>query len=71
MLLLHDGGTVSTADAAAAMRTDELTAAQQAHGGLGPEFFDELSWSFGQAVYPDGPFDGLGASCGRLRPALA
>jgi CubicO group peptidase (beta-lactamase class C family) len=64
-MLLHDGETVLPPAAAAAMRTDQLTAAQKAHGGLGPEFFDELSWSFCQAVYPDGSFGwegGFGSS---------
>jgi CubicO group peptidase (beta-lactamase class C family) len=53
-MLLHDGAGVLPPGAAEAMRTDQLTGTQKAHGGLGPDFFDELSWSFCQAVYPDG-----------------
>ena len=64
-MLLHGGGGVLTPDAAQAMRTDQLTAAQKAHGGLGPDFFRGQSWSFCQAVHDDGSFGwdgGLGSS---------
>jgi CubicO group peptidase (beta-lactamase class C family) len=64
-MLLRDGGGVLSAAAAAAMRTDQLTPAQKAHGGLGPDFFTGQSWSFGQAVRADGAFGwdgGLGTS---------
>jgi hypothetical protein len=47
------------------MRTDQLTPAQKAHGGVGPEFFRAQSWSFCQAVHADGSFGwdgGLGTS---------
>jgi CubicO group peptidase (beta-lactamase class C family) len=64
-MLLRDGGTVLPPDLALAMRTDQLTAAQKANGGLGPDFFDGQSWSFCQAVRDDGAFawdGGLGTS---------
>ena len=64
-MLLRDGGGVLTPGAAAAMRTDQLTPAQKAAGGLGPDFFTGQSWSFGQAVHDDGSFGwdgGLGTS---------
>jgi hypothetical protein len=35
------------------MTSDQLTAAQKAFGGLGPGFFDHMSWAFGQAVRED------------------
>ena len=38
------------------MTTDQLTDAQKAHGGLGPEFFAHKSWGFCQAVYDGGAF---------------
>jgi CubicO group peptidase (beta-lactamase class C family) len=55
-MLLRDGDGVLTPDAAAAMRTDQLTPAQKALGGLGADFFDDLSWSYCQAVHHDGAF---------------
>lgn len=64
-MLLGDGSPVLSEDSARAMRTDQLTAAQRSHGGLGPTFFDHLSWSFCQAVHDDGSFGwdgGLGTS---------
>jgi CubicO group peptidase (beta-lactamase class C family) len=45
--------------------TDQLTEEQKARGGLGPGFFDHLSWSFCQAVYDTGAFGwngGFGSS---------
>jgi len=42
-MLLDHGGSVLSPDAAGAMRSDQLTAAQKAHGGLGPDFFSALS----------------------------
>jgi CubicO group peptidase (beta-lactamase class C family) len=47
------------------MTTDQLTPAQKAHGGLGPDFFTGQSWAFGQAVQDSGTFGwegGLGTS---------
>jgi CubicO group peptidase (beta-lactamase class C family) len=64
-MLLRGGHPVLSAEAATAMRTDQLTPAQKAHGGLGPEFFRGQSWSFCQAVRSDGSFGwdgGLGSS---------
>jgi CubicO group peptidase (beta-lactamase class C family) len=64
-MLLRDGPPVLSPAAATAMRTDQLTAAQKAHGGLGPDFFRGQSWSFCQAVRADGSFGwdgGLGTS---------
>ncbi len=64
-MLLRGGGMVLPPDLALAMRTDQLTAAQKAHGGLGPDAFTGQSWSFCQAVHDDGSFGwdgGLGTS---------
>jgi len=64
-MLLHDGDGVLPAGAAVAMRTDQLTPAQKARGGLGADFFAGQSWSFCQAVHDDGSFGwdgGLGCS---------
>jgi CubicO group peptidase (beta-lactamase class C family) len=47
------------------MRSDQLTPEQKARGGLGSNFFQRLSWSFGQAIYDDGSFGwdgGLGTT---------
>jgi CubicO group peptidase (beta-lactamase class C family) len=55
-MLLQDGGGVLPPEAAAAMRADQLTSAQKAHGGLGSDFFEDLSWSYCQAVYRTGAF---------------
>jgi CubicO group peptidase (beta-lactamase class C family) len=38
------------------MTSDQLTDAQKAHGGLGPDFFVGRSWAFGQAVLDSGAF---------------
>ena len=38
------------------MTSDQLTAEQRAHGGLGPDFFDGQSWGFGQAGHDNGSF---------------
>jgi CubicO group peptidase (beta-lactamase class C family) len=64
-MLLRDGGGLLSPGAALAMRTDQLTPAQKAHGGLLPDSFSAQSWSFCQAVYADGSFGwdgGLGSS---------
>jgi CubicO group peptidase (beta-lactamase class C family) len=55
-MLLAGGAGVLSADCVRAMTTDQLTAAQKAGGGLGPRFFEELSWGFCQAVYANGSF---------------
>ncbi len=64
-MLLRGGDGVLSAQAARAMTTDQLTAAQKARGGLGDGFFDGRSWSFCQAVHESGAFGwdgGLGTS---------
>ncbi|MGZ4180971.1 MAG: serine hydrolase domain-containing protein [Solirubrobacteraceae bacterium] len=64
-MLLAGGGGVLSADSVRAMTTDQLTADQKARGGLGPGFFEKLSWGFCQAVYPNGAFGwngGFGSS---------
>jgi CubicO group peptidase (beta-lactamase class C family) len=64
-MLLRGGTPVLSADAVAAMTSDQLTDAQRARGGLGPDFFAGRSWGFGQAVYEDGSYGwdgGLGTS---------
>ncbi len=38
------------------MTTDQLTPAQKAHGGLGPDFFAGRSWGFCQAVADSGAY---------------
>jgi CubicO group peptidase (beta-lactamase class C family) len=64
-MLLNDGVHVLTPASVKAMRTDQLTPEQKARGGLGPDFFAHLSWSFCQAVHDDGSFGwdgGLGTT---------
>lgn len=64
-MLLAEGRPVLSEESALAMRTDQLTPDQKAQGGLGPDFFRNLSWSFGQAVHADGSFGwdgGLGTT---------
>jgi CubicO group peptidase (beta-lactamase class C family) len=64
-MLLRGGTPVLSADAARAMTTDQLTPAQKAHGGLGPDFFAGRSWGFCQAVLDSGAYGwdgGLGSS---------
>jgi CubicO group peptidase (beta-lactamase class C family) len=53
------------------MTNDQLTDAQKAGGGLGPDFFKGSSWSFCQMVYDGGAFGwngGFGTSW-RVDPA--
>jgi len=64
-MLLADGDGILTADAVRAMTSDQLTPEQKARGGLGPHFFDQMSWGYCQAVREDGSFGwdgGLGTS---------
>lgn len=64
-MLLRGGAPVLPADAARAMTTDQLTAAQKKHGGIGPGFFDGRSWGFCQSVLDSGAFGwdgGFGSS---------
>lgn len=64
-MLVGGGAPVLSPDAARAMSTDQLTAAQKAYGGLGDDFFARRSWGFGQAVLDSGAFGwngGFGSS---------
>jgi CubicO group peptidase (beta-lactamase class C family) len=64
-MLLRGGAPVLPAEAARAMTTDQLTPAQKARGGLGPDFFTTQSWAFCQAVQNNGAFGwdgGFGSS---------
>jgi CubicO group peptidase (beta-lactamase class C family) len=64
-MLLRGGAPVLSADSVAAMTSDQLTDAQKARGGLGPDFFRGRSWGFGQAVQAGGAFGwdgGFGSS---------
>jgi CubicO group peptidase (beta-lactamase class C family) len=64
-MFLSGGSPVLTEASARAMTSDQLTAEQKAHGGLGPDFFADRSWSFCQAVADSGAFGwdgGLGTS---------
>ena len=64
-MLLVGGDPVLSAGAARAMSSDQLTDAQKARGGLGPDFFAGRSWGFGQAVLDSGAFGwdgGFGSS---------
>jgi CubicO group peptidase (beta-lactamase class C family) len=70
-MLLRDGDPVLSAESVRAMTADQLTEAQKARGGLGPGFFDNMSWGFCQAVYDTGAFGwngGFGTSW-RVDPA--
>ena len=48
------------ADGARAMTSDQLTTAQKAHGGLGPDFFKGQSWGFGLSVLDSGAYGWAG-----------
>jgi CubicO group peptidase (beta-lactamase class C family) len=64
-MLLAGGAPVLSAQAARSMISDQLTAQQKAHGGLGPNFFEGRSWAFGQSVLDSGAFGwdgGFGSS---------
>jgi CubicO group peptidase (beta-lactamase class C family) len=64
-MLLGGGSPVLSANSARAMQSPQLTPTQKAHGGLGPDFFAEMSWSYCQAVADNGAFGwdgGLGSS---------
>ena len=54
-MLLRGGDPVLTADLVTAMTTDQLTPAQKAHGGLGPDFFTGVGWGFCTSVVTAGP----------------
>ncbi len=54
-----------------AMTTDQLTAEQKSHGGLGPGFFQQHSWGFCQAVDDSGAYgwDGGFGTSWQIDPA--
>jgi len=54
-MLLGHGQPVLPPAAIAEMTRDQLTPAQKAHGGLGPGFFDAVSWGFCTSVLTAGP----------------
>src|SRR5580693_2257669 len=54
-MLLRGGDPVLSGAAVAEMTRDQLTPAQKARGGLGPGFFDEISWGFCTSVVTAGP----------------
>jgi CubicO group peptidase (beta-lactamase class C family) len=54
-MLLRGGDPVLPADLVAAMTSDQLTPAQKARGGLGPDFFAGISWGFCTSVVTAGP----------------
>jgi CubicO group peptidase (beta-lactamase class C family) len=57
-MLLGGGNPVLSPAAVAEMTGDQLTPAQKAYGGLGPDFFDEVSWGFCTSVVTAGPRTG-------------
>ena len=59
-MLLRGGAPVLCTQSVDAMTSDQLTAAQKAHGGLGSDFFKGRSWGFCQAVQDDGSFGWAG-----------
>jgi CubicO group peptidase (beta-lactamase class C family) len=64
-MLARGGAPVLPADAVRAMTSDQLTPAQKARGGLGPDFFRGRSWGFGLSVLNSGAYGwdgGLGTS---------
>ncbi|MBV9195241.1 MAG: beta-lactamase family protein [Solirubrobacterales bacterium] len=64
-MLLNRGEPVLSAPSARAMTSAQLSDAQKAHGGLGPNFFRGRSWGFGLQVLDSGAFGwdgGLGTS---------
>jgi CubicO group peptidase (beta-lactamase class C family) len=55
-MMLRGGPPVLSEHAVSAMSTDQLTEAQKARGGLAPDYFANMSWGFGQAVWDTGAF---------------
>ena len=53
-MLLRGGAPVLPASAAAELTRDQLTPGQKAHGGLGPGFFDAVSWGYCVSVVTAG-----------------
>jgi len=54
-MLLRGGDPVLSPAAVAEMTRDQLTPAQKAYGGLGPGFFEDVSWGFCTSVITAGP----------------
>jgi CubicO group peptidase (beta-lactamase class C family) len=54
-MLLRGGDPVLSAALVAEMTRDQLTPAQKAHGGLGPDFFTGVGWGFCTSVVTAGP----------------
>jgi CubicO group peptidase (beta-lactamase class C family) len=64
-MIMRGGSPVLSEESTREMRTDQLSDAVKARGGLGPDFFKGRSWSFCQAVYAGGAFGwdgGFGSS---------
>jgi len=57
-MLLRGGDGLLPEDLVAAMTSDQLTPAQKAHGGLGPDFFTGAGWGFCTSVVTAGPRTG-------------
>lgn len=57
-LFLRGGDSVLSADSIQQMTRPQLSPAQLAIGGLGPDFFADSSWGFGMSVTTDGPTAG-------------
>jgi CubicO group peptidase (beta-lactamase class C family) len=55
-MLMHGGAPVLSADAERAMTSEQLTPAQKAQVGLGPDSFTRRSWAFGQSVLDSGAY---------------
>jgi CubicO group peptidase (beta-lactamase class C family) len=54
-MLLRGGDGLLPAGLVAEMTRDQLTPAQKAHGGLGPDFFTGVGWGFCTSVVTAGP----------------
>jgi CubicO group peptidase (beta-lactamase class C family) len=59
-MLLGGGDGVLSGESVRAMTSDQLTAEQKSHGGLGRSFFEGQSWGFCQAVLDSGAFGWAG-----------
>ena len=53
-MLLRGGAPVLSAAAVAELTRDQLTPDQKAHGGLGPDFFEAVSWGYSVSVVTAG-----------------
>jgi CubicO group peptidase (beta-lactamase class C family) len=71
-MLLSGGGQVLMPASVHEITSDQLTADQKSHGGLGPNFFKRQSWGYCLAVAEDGAYGwdgGLGTTW-RVDPAV-